>query len=133
MILSVPFYSYILSVPFCPMPICPYTILSVYHFVHTIFVHTILSVSFCPRTQMNSKGCSCMLINHVPKIRTEHEIYVILVFQKGFDPRSLGGFELITTSKFVHGLNNSLFGCSVSIFGIFNNSDIPSSSVVVGR
>ena len=42
MILSAPFYSYhfvrtIVSVPFCPMTFCPYTILSVpfvrYHFV----------------------------------------------------------------------------------------------------
>src|SRR6218665_3119735 len=67
MTLSVIFYPYhfvraILSIPFWPMPFCPYTILSIpfcpYHFVHTIlsnailsvyhFVHTILSVPFCP-------------------------------------------------------------------------------------
>src|SRR6218665_1173147 len=47
MILSVPFYSYhfvrtILSIPFCPMTFCPYTISSIpfcpYHFVHYHFV-----------------------------------------------------------------------------------------------
>src|SRR6218665_1944100 len=52
----------ILTVPFCPIPFCPYTILSIsfcpYHFVRTIlsntilsvyhFVHIILSVPFCP-------------------------------------------------------------------------------------
>src|SRR6218665_1680576 len=39
----------ILSVPFCPIPFCPYTILSVYHFVRIPFCpYTILSIPFCP-------------------------------------------------------------------------------------
>src|SRR6218665_2654836 len=44
----------ILSVPFCPIPFCPYTILSVpfcpYHFVRTILSVPFCPLPFCPRT-----------------------------------------------------------------------------------
>src|SRR6218665_1557409 len=75
MTLSVVFYPYlftrtILSMPFCPIPICPYTILSIpffpYHFVRYQFVlepKTLLFKKSCPDsfsspylpTRLNSK------------------------------------------------------------------------------
>src|SRR6218665_2513942 len=111
MTLSVIFYPYHFVLPFCP-----YTILSVYHFVHTILSVSFCQLPFCPRTLGSTRHLRSAEqgLLHVPFARTStmqsRAFSVVGPLVWNGLPFALRSLPRVFSQKFLQQLKTTLFG-----------------------